>query len=212
MKAQACKDAWWRFPVKGGACSRRFDDVTGVEKSSVAKRINGKKAKEKYFIITNKYALPQTSNAWMFAMFKNFIHSQLLKPIFLSPNHCETQITKNYQTLEWTSFTVVQYHLLQLNYLYYHLVLTAQHKISVLATLVRSSNLRNQAPLFTELCFLQGTLDGSIAKHSLRVTTDTSIMKVPKNSLVWFDILDPVIFFSNFLVIDWNVFDITKKI
>ena len=24
----------------------------------------------------------QTSNAWMFAMFKNFIHSQLLKPIF----------------------------------------------------------------------------------------------------------------------------------
>jgi len=25
---------------------------------------------------------PQTSNAWMFAMFKNCIHSQLLKPIF----------------------------------------------------------------------------------------------------------------------------------
>ena len=24
----------------------------------------------------------QTSNAWMFAMFKNSIHSQLLKPIF----------------------------------------------------------------------------------------------------------------------------------
>jgi len=32
-------------------------------------------------------------------MFKNFIHSQLLKPIFF-PNHCETQITKNYQTSE----------------------------------------------------------------------------------------------------------------
>jgi len=31
-------------------------------------------------------------------MFKNFIHSQLLKRIFLSPNCCETQITKNYQT------------------------------------------------------------------------------------------------------------------
>jgi len=31
-------------------------------------------------------------------MFKNFIYSQLLKPIFLSLNHCETQITKNYQT------------------------------------------------------------------------------------------------------------------
>jgi len=27
-------------------------------------------------------------------MFKNFINSQLLKPIFLSPNSFETQITK----------------------------------------------------------------------------------------------------------------------
>jgi len=26
---------------------------------------------------------PQTSNAWMFAMFKNFIHLQLLKPIYV---------------------------------------------------------------------------------------------------------------------------------
>jgi len=41
---------------------------------------------------------PQTWNAWKFAMFKNFIHSQLLKPIFFIPNCCETQITKNYQT------------------------------------------------------------------------------------------------------------------
>jgi len=39
---------------------------------------------------------PQTWTAWKFAMFKNFIHSKLLKPIFLYPNHCETQITKNY--------------------------------------------------------------------------------------------------------------------
>jgi len=30
-------------------------------------------------------------------MFKNFIHSQLLKPIFLSPNRCETQINKDYK-------------------------------------------------------------------------------------------------------------------
>jgi len=37
---------------------RRFDDVTGVENSCVAKGINEKKAKEKYFIIANKYALP----------------------------------------------------------------------------------------------------------------------------------------------------------
>jgi len=33
----------------------------------------------------------------MFAMFKSFIHSQLLNPIFLSPNRCETQISKNLQ-------------------------------------------------------------------------------------------------------------------
>jgi len=45
-------------PVKGGAWLRRFDDVTGVEKSCVAKGINGKKAKEKHFIIANIYALP----------------------------------------------------------------------------------------------------------------------------------------------------------
>jgi len=40
----------------------------------------------------------QTWKTWKFAMFKNFIHSQLLKPIFLSPNRCETQITKNDKT------------------------------------------------------------------------------------------------------------------
>jgi len=43
---------------------------------------------------------PQTSNAWMFAMFKNCIHCQLLKPICLAPNRCETQIAINYQTSE----------------------------------------------------------------------------------------------------------------
>jgi len=32
--------------------------MTGVEKSCVAKGINRKKAKEKYFIIGDKYALP----------------------------------------------------------------------------------------------------------------------------------------------------------
>jgi len=31
----------------------------------------------------------------MFAMFKKIIFSQLLKPIFLSPNCCETQIRKH---------------------------------------------------------------------------------------------------------------------
>jgi len=46
---------------------------------------------------------------------------------------------------------------LQRNDFYYHLVLIAQHKISVLATWVTSSNLRNKAPLFTERRLLQGT-------------------------------------------------------
>jgi len=71
-----------RSSVSSGAWLRRFNDVTGVAKSCVAKGINTKKAKGKYFIIARKYALHQTSNAWMFAMIKNFIHSQLLKPIF----------------------------------------------------------------------------------------------------------------------------------
>jgi len=44
----------------------------------------------------------QTWNTWKFAMFNNLIHSPLLKPVFLSPNHCETQITKNCQTSKCT--------------------------------------------------------------------------------------------------------------
>jgi len=43
--------------VNSGAWLRRFDDVTGVEKSRVANGINRKKVKEEYFIIANKYAL-----------------------------------------------------------------------------------------------------------------------------------------------------------
>jgi len=37
---------------------RRFDDVTGVEISCVAKEINRKKAKENAFIIAYKFVLP----------------------------------------------------------------------------------------------------------------------------------------------------------
>jgi len=48
--------------VNSRAWLRRFDDVTGVEKSCAAKGIIRKKANKKYFIITNKYALPQTCN------------------------------------------------------------------------------------------------------------------------------------------------------
>jgi len=39
--------------VYSGAWLRRFDDVTGVEESCVAKGINRKKAKDKYFVIAN---------------------------------------------------------------------------------------------------------------------------------------------------------------
>jgi len=39
--------------VNSGAWWWRFDNINGVEKSCVAKGINGKKAKEKYFVITN---------------------------------------------------------------------------------------------------------------------------------------------------------------
>jgi len=46
-----------RSSVNCGSWLRRFDDVTGVEKSCVAKGINGKKAKEKYFNVANKYAV-----------------------------------------------------------------------------------------------------------------------------------------------------------
>jgi len=42
--------------INSRAWLRRFDDVTRVEKSCVAKT-NKKKAKEKYFNIANKYAL-----------------------------------------------------------------------------------------------------------------------------------------------------------
>jgi len=47
----ACKK---RSSVNSGAWLWRFDDVSGVEKNCVAKGINRKKAKEKYFIIANK--------------------------------------------------------------------------------------------------------------------------------------------------------------
>jgi len=71
-----------------------------VEKSGVAKGMNRKKAKENILLLQINMRFPPTSNIWMFAIFKNLIHSQLLKPIFLSSNCCETQIHKNYQISE----------------------------------------------------------------------------------------------------------------
>jgi len=39
--------------IYSGAWLRRFDDITGMEKSCVTKGTNGKRPKEKYFIIAN---------------------------------------------------------------------------------------------------------------------------------------------------------------
>jgi len=57
-----------------------------VEKGCVIKATKGKKVKENVVSLQLNMHFPQTWNAWKFAIFKNFTHSQLLKPICLSPN------------------------------------------------------------------------------------------------------------------------------
>ena len=77
---------------------------------------------------------------------------------FLSPNRCETKNNKklwNFK-LHFVYRSVISSFAVLYKYFYYRLVLTAKHTISVLATPDTSANLRNQAPLFTELCLLQG--------------------------------------------------------
>jgi len=54
-----------------------------VEKSCVAKAKKGKKVKENVVSLQLNMRFPQTWNAWKFAMFKNFMHSQQLKPFFV---------------------------------------------------------------------------------------------------------------------------------
>ena len=90
---------------------------------------------------------------------KTLLHSHLWKPIFLVLNRCETQISKNYQTSKYTFYRIslISPFAVKL-FLLYWLVLIAERKTSVLATPVASSNLHNQAPLFTKLCLLQGTV------------------------------------------------------
>jgi len=46
--------------VNSGAWLRKFDDVSGVEKSCVAKRINGKKAKKNDLLLQINMRFPQT--------------------------------------------------------------------------------------------------------------------------------------------------------
>jgi len=49
-----------RSSVNSRAWLQRFDNITGVKRSCVAKGINGKKAKKKHFItvLQMKYAIP----------------------------------------------------------------------------------------------------------------------------------------------------------
>jgi len=56
-----------------------------MEKSCVAKAKRGKKVRINVVSLQLNMRFPQTWNAWKFAMFKNFINSQLLKPIFFVP-------------------------------------------------------------------------------------------------------------------------------
>jgi len=55
--------------VNSGAWLWRFDDETGVEKSCIAKGINGKKQRKNILLLQTNMHFPQTSNAWMFAMY-----------------------------------------------------------------------------------------------------------------------------------------------
>jgi len=72
-------------------------------------------------------------------MFKNFTHSQLLKPIFLSTNHFETQIynqkLSNFRIdLFYPSVGLISPFAVKQCLLPFTLVLIAQRKISVLVT------------------------------------------------------------------------------
>jgi len=70
-----------RSSINSGAWLQRFDEETRKEKNCFAKAIQGKKVKENVSLQLNMH-FPQTQNAWKFAMFKKFIHSQLLKLVF----------------------------------------------------------------------------------------------------------------------------------
>jgi len=90
----AIKHIW--LPVKDGAPSgRTFEDVTGSGKKLSCKKKDQMQRKNVFSLQLNM-RFTQTCNVWKFALFKKFIFSQLLKPIFLSLNRFETQIRKNY--------------------------------------------------------------------------------------------------------------------
>jgi len=86
-------------------------------------------------------------------MFTNFIHSQLLELICLSPNCCEAQISKNYQTSKYTFYrSVLSTFAVQL------FLLPFSFHCSMQNISFTDSGYVIKPPLFTELCLLQGTL------------------------------------------------------
>jgi len=77
------KVPWKRWSsVNTGPWWRTFYDITGMEKSCVVKAKKRKKWRKNVVSFQLKMYFPQARNVWKFAMFKNFIHSQLLKLIF----------------------------------------------------------------------------------------------------------------------------------
>jgi len=56
------------------------------------KKKNEQMQRKNVFSLQLNMRFTQTCNVWKFVMFKKFILSQLLKPNFLSPNRCETQM------------------------------------------------------------------------------------------------------------------------
>jgi len=84
-----------RSSANSAAWLQRFDDVTAVEKSYVVK---AKKVKEKCYVIATFYAFPPNMECMNVCYVKKFYTFTTVKTYFFAPNHCETQITKNYQT------------------------------------------------------------------------------------------------------------------
>ena len=65
-----------RSSVNSGAWLRRFDDITGVEKSWAAEAKKGKKWRKNVVSLQLNMRFPKTWNAWKFAMFKDlYIHN-----------------------------------------------------------------------------------------------------------------------------------------
>jgi len=158
--------------------------MTGVEKSCVAKGINRKKAKEKYFIIGDKYALPP--NIWYMDVcdVSRFYTFTTVETYFFVPERLWNSDKQKLSNFRIDFFYCSVISPFAIKFFYYRLVLIAQRKILVLATPVTSSNLRNQALLFTELRLLQGTLVSNLVQStSLNFPPDIHNYDVLQNAI-----------------------------